>query len=124
MENQYQKWVSLSYLAVAVLFGYILFSMAGKIIASYDLEARIRNVDLIIRGISVLGGAILFGALYRNADANRFMNEVVLELTRVTWPTQKDTSSATLIVIVMVVISGMILGLLDYFWTQLLRWVI
>jgi len=124
MESQYQKWVNLSYLAVAILFGYLLFSAAGTIVGYYDLEAKVRNVDLMIRIGSVVAGAALFVGLYRNDQANQFMNEVVAELSRVTWPTQKDTSSATLIVIIMVIISGMVLGLLDYFWIQLLKWVL
>lgn len=124
MEDRYQKWVNLSYLAASVLLGYIIFSAAGKIAATYDLEVRIRNIELIFRGISVLAGAILFIALYRSERANQFMNQVMVELARVTWPTQKETSSATFIVIIMVVASGVILGFLDYFWVQLLKWIL
>jgi preprotein translocase subunit SecE len=124
MENQHQKWVNLSYLAFALLVGYISFSVLGKIVGAYDLETRIRNVDLILRGSAIAVGAVLFIVLYKNDKANQFMNEVVVELSRVTWPTQKDTSSATLIVIIMVVISGVVLGFLDYCWVQLLKWVL
>lgn len=124
MESQYQKWVNLSYLALAVLFGYIVFSVAGKVVGAYDLEARVRNIELILRGVSVGLGAILFLVLYRNEQANQFTNEVMAELARVTWPSQKDTSSATLIVIVMVIVSGMVLGLLDFLWIRLLEWVL
>jgi preprotein translocase subunit SecE len=124
MESQHQKWVNLSYLAIAILFGYLVFSFSGKIVGAYDLEARIRNIDLILRGVAILAGALLFIGLYRNDRTNQFMNEVVVELSRVTWPTQKDTSSATMIVIVMVLISGMVLGFLDYCWIQLLKWVL
>lgn len=124
MENQYQKWVNLSYLALAVLLGYVFFSLGAKFVGVYDLEARVRNIDLIIRGVSVALAGILFLVLYRNEQANQFMNEVMVELSRVTWPTQKETTNATMIVIVMVVVSGMILGLLDYLWTTLLKWVI
>jgi preprotein translocase subunit SecE len=124
MESQHQKWVNLSYLTVAVLLAYIVFSLAGKVVGAYDLEARIHSIDLVLRGVSVAAGAILFVVLYRNDQVNQFMNEVVVELSRVTWPTQKDTTSATFVVIVMVIISGMILGLLDYCWVQLLKWVL
>lgn len=124
MESQHQKWVNLSYLALAILFGYLIFSFAGKIVGAYDLEVRIRNIDLVLRGLAVLAGGLLFVGLYRSEQANQFMNEVVVELSRVTWPTTKDTSSATMIVIVMVLISGIVLGLLDYCWIQLLKWVL
>ncbi len=124
MESQYQKWVNLSYLALAVLVGYLIFAMSNKVVGAYDLEARVKNVELIIRGISVLFGAILFVVLYKNDQANQFMNEVMTELSRVTWPTQKETTSATFIVLVTVLIAGMILGFLDYVWTKLLQLVV
>ncbi len=121
MESQHQKWVNLSYLVLAGLVGYVVFSVFGKFVGAYDLEARMRNVDLVLRVFSVVMAGLAFVVLYRNQKANQFMNEVVVELSRVTWPTQKDTTSATLVVIVMVIISGMILGLLDYCWIQLLK---
>jgi len=124
METEHQKWVNLSFLAVAILFGYIIFSTSGKIVGAYDLEARVRNVDLILRGISAVAGGILFLVLYKNEQANQFMNEVIVELSRVTWPTQKDTRSATIVVIIMVLISGVVLGFLDYCWVQLLKWIL
>jgi preprotein translocase subunit SecE len=124
MESQHQKWVNLSYLALAILVGYMVFATSGKLIGAYDLEARIRHIDVILRVISVVVGILFFVILYRNEKANQFMNEVVVELSRVTWPTQKDTTSATFVVIVMVIISGMVLGFLDYCWVQLLKWVL
>ena len=124
MESQYQKWVTLSYLATSILLGYILFSLSGNLVGFYDLETRFKSIDLILRGVSIAAGLILFLVLYRSEQVNQFMHEVMAELFRVTWPTQKDTRSATVVVIIMVVISGLILGLLDYFWIQLLRWVL
>ena len=123
MENQHQKWVNLSYVAVAILLGYIVSSFAVKLAGTYDLEARVRNIELIIRVVSILVGLVVFVFLYRHDKSNQFMNEVVVELSRVTWPTQKETASATFIVMIMVLISGMVLGLLDYVWTYLLQWV-
>ncbi len=124
MDSQYQKWVNLCYLAVAVLLGYVVFTGGLQLAGTYDLETRVKNIDLILRFGSMGAGGLLFWALYRNAKANQFMNEVVLELARVTWPTQKETTNATLITIVMVLISGMVLGLLDYFWTKLIQWIV
>lgn len=124
MESQYQKWVNLSYLALAVLLGYVVFSVGGKVAGTYDLEARVRDIDLILRGVSVAVAALLFVILYRNDEANQFMNEVMVELSRVTWPTHKETTSATTVVIIMVLVSGLALGLLDYVWTTLLKWLV
>jgi preprotein translocase SecE subunit len=124
MESQFQKWVNLSYLACAVLLGYIVFSIGAKLVGTYDLEARVHNIDLILRGISVAAAGLLFLILYRHEEANQFMNEVMVELSRVTWPTHKEATSATTVVIIMVLVSGLALGLLDYVWTTLLKWVV
>ena len=121
MESQFQKWVNLSYLAVAALLGYLVLSLTNKVVGTYDLETRVRNIELIVQIGSVVCAGLLFLILYRNDKANQFMNEVMLELSRVTWPTTKETSSATFVVIIMVLISGMALGLMDYVWTSLMK---
>jgi preprotein translocase subunit SecE len=117
MESQHQKWVNLSYLVVAALVGFIFFTLSQKFTGAYEIEARVRNIEMILRIAAIAIGAILFLVLFKNDKANQFMNEVVVELTRVTWPTQRETTSATFIVIIMVLISGVFLGFLDYMWT-------
>jgi preprotein translocase subunit SecE len=124
MESQYQKWVNLSYLAIAALVAYIFFTFTLQLSATFDWETRVRDIDTIVRVGSIGIGALVFFILFRNEKANVFMNEVAAELARVTWPTQKETSSATFIVIVMVMISGLVLGFLDYVWTKLLQQVL
>lgn len=124
METQHQKWVTVSYVAAAALLSFVLFEVSQKVVGAYDLEARLRNIDLMVRGFSIFVGLSSFFLLYRNDKVNQFMSEVVVELSRVTWPTQKETTSATLLVVIMVLVSGMVLGFLDYLWTVLLKWVL
>jgi preprotein translocase subunit SecE len=124
MDDQYRKWVNLSYLAAAFLFYYIVFSFSVKVSTSLNLETHIRNADLVFRLFSIASGSGLFIYLYRHEAVNQFMGEVILELARVTWPTQKETVSATVIVMIMVLISGVILGILDYVWAALLQQVL
>lgn len=124
MENQRQKFVYGSFIAAAALLYYIVFELASLIAGIYDLEARVQNADLILRGSSILLGFILFVGLWRSDRANQFMNEVVVELSRVTWPTSKDSLRATVVVMIMVLISGLFLGGMDSLWTWMLQLVI
>ena len=124
MESQQQKWVNLSYLSVAGLLGYLIFSAGMYAGGAYDLEARVHNFEWIVRGAALLVAAVLFLGLYSNDRVNQFMNEVLVELGRVSWPTQRETANSTFVVIAMVLISGVILGFLDYFWTVLLKMVL
>jgi len=121
MENQRQKWVNLSFLAVSVLLGYILFELSFKFVGALDLEAKIRQIDWIIRFGSIGIAALTFLILFKNDKANQFTDDVVLELSRVTWPTTNDTTRATLVVVIMVLIAGMILGGLDVFWSWVVK---
>jgi len=121
MENRHQKWINLVYLAAAAALSYICYSGLLKLTSLYDLEARIKQIAIISQLGSLGLGAVLFLVLFLNKSANTFTNEVASELERVTWPTQKETASATTIVIVMVLISGVVLGVLDYFWGYLLK---
>lgn len=124
MESQNQKWVTGSFLAFALLIAYILFAALFKLSGVYDVETKVKNLELVIRLVSIGAGALLFFGLYKSETANQFMHEVVTELSRVTWPTVKETYSATFIVIIMVLISGVLLGLMDKFWTLVIQWIL
>lgn len=124
MENTNQKWVNITFLAFSILIGYIVFAALFKLAGVYDFEAKVKNIDLVIRLVSMGLGAVLFLGLYKNESANQFMHEVVTELTRVTWPTNNETMSATVVVVIMVLVTGLLLGLLDKFWTLVIQWII
>ena len=124
MENSNQKWVNMSFLAVSVLIAYILFAGFFKLAGVYDFESKVKNVDLIIRFGSIGIGTLLFIILYKNETVNQFMHETVTELSRVTWPTTKDTLSSTWVVLIMVLITGLLLGLMDKFWTLVIQWIL
>lgn len=124
MENQqqFQKAIAISYLAIAGLVAFILLTGLMKISGIYDLESKIKPIEYVIRGLSVIIGGIVFFVLYKHPQINSFMNEVAVELfTKVTWPSRNETWAGTGIVIVTVLIAGVFLGILDWIWSYLLR---
>ena len=131
MENQYQKVVNLAFLAFAALIYFLFFAGMMKLASTYDFESHVKSSEYIIRGLSILIGAGVFLGLYKNSTANGFLNEVAVELlTKVTWPTGKDTISATFIVIITVALAGVVLAIFDWLftlglqslWTTAERW--
>jgi preprotein translocase SecE subunit len=124
MENPNQRWINLSYIAVSALLYFILFSSLTYVAGVMDLEARLKGLDLYLRLGSIFVALVFFVVLYRHQKANVFMNEVVSELAQVTWPIPNETMKATWVVLVMVLISGLILGFLDFFWTKVAQWVL
>ncbi|MCO5144135.1 MAG: preprotein translocase subunit SecE [Oligoflexia bacterium] len=115
MENNQQKWVNLSFVFASLLLAYVLFVIATKFSVVFDFEGRIRDLDKILMGASALVGLALFIGLYSSSLANNFMNEVVAEVSKVTWPTQNETFKATIAVLIAVTIAGFVLWLADTF---------
>jgi preprotein translocase subunit SecE len=64
--------------------------------------------------------ATITGVVMYRSDKWYFLaNEVAAELKKVTWPTAKEIRTATMVVIVMAIISAVILGLFDFGWSKL-----
>jgi preprotein translocase subunit SecE len=124
MENSNNKTVMIVFGAFSALIAYVVFAGLFKLAGVYDFEAKIKNIDLVIRLSSMGLGVLLFFILYKNDTANQFMHETVTELSRVTWPTNKETISSTWVVLIMVLVTGMILGLFDKFWTLVIQWIL
>ncbi len=121
MENQRQKWVNMTLLFASLMVAGVAFVGLSKLSAVYNLESSFKQIDLYLRiGSIVLGAALGFG-LYFNDKSNAFMNEVVLEMSRVTWPASKDTTNATIWVILFVIVAGALLGVFDSLWSWIIK---
>lgn len=108
-------------MVVAILVASILFVGLTKIAAIYNLESTVKSIDLIIRLGSIFLGALVGLGLYLYDSSNAFMNEVVLELSRVTWPGNKETTGATIYVLMFVLIAGLVLGGFDSLWAWIIK---
>lgn len=118
---QTQKWVNLGllfgsaalFLFVSKLAG-VLWDMARlPILAEWPVEP----VYLIGFAASVAAGVLT----RKHAVANTFFNEVVLELSRVTWPTRKETVASAGVVVLLVAIAAALLFLIDSLWGVTIR---
>ena len=115
VENAPNKPVHLMYLVGAVLAFYLL-QWTIDWIWGYFTTPPSELVISILAGVVAVVGAI---AMYRNDRVYTLANEVAGELKKVTWPTAKEVRAATIVVIVMAIISAIILGLFDLVWSKL-----
>jgi preprotein translocase subunit SecE len=56
--------------------------------------------------------------------ARQFLHEVRIELKKITWPGRKVTMASTVVVIVIVLISGVYLGIVDMLLSRLIRFIV
>ncbi len=112
-----------------VIFAYIVVGLIvavtlSKLFTSLALLAGAPNPALLgtITLANVLGAAIGGGVFFyalKNEPVRKYSNEVFDELRKVTWPSRKETRTATIVVIVTTLVVSMILGLFDQVWGAL-----
>lgn len=103
------------YLCGAVLTFYVLQWSIDWIWGYFGTAPSELNITMISAAVAVIAGVVL----YKNDRVYNLANEISAELKKVTWPTAKEVRSATLVVIVMAVVSAGILALFDFAWSNL-----
>lgn len=112
------KYVHVMYFLGTIVVGWLLVQIVETIWTSLNLSVTAvppPNQALVV----VFGGAgAVFLAVYlwRHPKVNNLAMEIVVELSKVTWPTRKELSASTVVVIVLSIIASIILGLFDFFW--------
>lgn len=120
-KHSYQQWVSLSFLGLA----FIAFMLMGRVTELFwDLfrlpfpsEWPLTPPELV----GLLSAAVLFMVLRRNETTNTFMNEAAVELSKVTWPAQKETVMATGVIMLVIAFFSLALALYDVVWAWAVR---
>ena len=116
-----ERWVQFAYAACAVTLAWFLIKAGTAIwtILSDTVDAVPEPDGTLIAvaaGVIALIAAVI---TYRSNTIHTFVVEVCVELSKVTWPTRKETWSQTVVVIVVSIIAAIILGLFDALWAQI-----
>jgi len=118
------RYVNLSFVAI----GLILYVVLGELFSAL-IEVAGSSANFAILGSNFRLGQLLAMAasvgvalyLRKNEKVYEYAMEVGQELSKVTWPTWKDTKRATIVVIVTTLVISIILGLLDLVWGAVSR---
>jgi preprotein translocase subunit SecE len=113
--------VIFSYLAAAIL----LWATLAKLLAGLAYVVNVPDPPLLgsnftmanLLGLFVATGATVFAL--KNERIHDFSTEVVVELRKVTWPSRKETRTATIVVIIATIIVSLILGFFDLIWAKM-----
>ena len=114
-ENAPNKPVHLIYLCGAVLCFYLLQWTIDWVWGYFGSPPSEFNISLLSGIVAI----VLSITLYRNDRIYSLANEVAQELKKVTWPSAKEVRTATIVVIVMAIVSAIILGVFDFVWSNL-----
>jgi preprotein translocase subunit SecE len=110
-------------------FVHLVFALAALLVAfvvskvtDWTWSYFAKPNDLLINAIALLVAGTAAVVAYRNEQVFASVVEVTRELEKVTWPTRKETSAATIVVLVTVLISAAILSSFDALWAFLTNW--
>lgn len=118
------RYVNLSFVVIGltlyIILGELMAAVLGIFGSSTNFQVLGTNFRLAHLLAMVTSIAIAI-ALRRNERVHTYAMEVGSELSKVTWPTWKDTKRATIVVMITTLIIAGILGLLDLLWGTLTR---
>ena len=116
-----ERWVQFAYAACAITLAWFLIKLTGSVwtLLADTVDVVPEPNDTIIAVGAGLVAFITAVITYRSKRIHTFVVEVCVELSKVTWPTRKETWSQTIVVIIVSIIAAVILGVFDAVWSQI-----
>lgn len=120
------KTVTFSFVAAAFLIwwvsGVLLETAASAFPWLAQLKSyRIAGVEILQTILPMLLGVLTFILLQFNAKRRAFAQDVVVETSKVVWPSAKDVQGSTIVVVIMILVSSVVLFTLDWASNEVIR---
>ena len=88
-----------------------------------SIWTQLPRVDTVMaKGIGIVVGLIITIWAWRREKYFKFITEVVVEVSQITWPTRAETRAATVVVITITLICSFLLFGMDIFWGSVTDW--
>lgn len=124
MEKTVNKIMMMSFVCGAFLVGYTVKVMNTLLSSAWGSYARVTSSDLINHGAPVIAGVLCFFYLFFSKKVRTWAQEVIVEISKVVWPSKKDTTAMTIFVCFFMILSGILLGIFDFFSGQFVQFII
>ncbi len=125
MEKQSVKKVStMSFVGAAVL-AYIVVNMLFKALAgAFGIVQKWYSMQILNHGFPIIVAVAVFAILQFNPKILTWAEEVILEVSKVVWPSQRDTVAMTVVVCGFVAIACLLLLVIDFVARHLIQMII
>ena len=134
METNFRKFTYLSFLVIAGLIALVGYLFGETILVALKIPTQLRAFgdasSLVLNHAAVAGifsGLVGFGTflgLSFSRSAVEYTDDCMAELSKMTWPTQKETTATTIVVCVMVLVAALLFFVMDLAWSNLFRWLL
>jgi preprotein translocase subunit SecE len=123
MDKTNSKILTLSYAITGALCGLTLHMLIKSFSAAFGVVARLADSDLVRHGLPVVFGLVVFLFLQLSPGINAWAQDVVSEIRKVVWPTRKETTSMTIVVLIMVLVSSAMISTFDLLSGAIMKWI-
>jgi preprotein translocase subunit SecE len=106
------RWVQYVFVLIAAFLLWFLDKVATLVWQNFAEPPDV--VITAMAAVIAITGTVM---LYRNERAHTLVTEVVAELSKVTWPTRRETYASTIVVIITSLIAAGIIGAFDFVWS-------
>ena len=117
---RHQRWIVLSFIAAAFVVGSGVLSASTSLYLPFAIPDTRLGPITSTTALAVVSAVITFAVLLRNSKAVTFTDEVIDELSKVTWPSKDETLRATTTVVVTTLLVAALLGAYDFLWGNLM----
>ena len=116
----HQRYVLLCFVAAAIMAGLVVQAACVSGFARFAVpDSRLLGLLNFSTVLALSGAAGTFLGLLRSVQATTFTDEVIGELTKVTWPTRDETIKASTTVVLTTLFTAMLLAVYDLLWKNL-----
>ena len=124
MEKTINKIMMVSFVGGAALVGYTVQVVSALLSNTWPIYARATDNDMVSGLIPVVAAAFCFFYLFFSKSVRTWAQEVIVEISKVVWPSKKDTTAMTVFVCFFMILTGIILGIFDMISSQIIQTII
>ena len=107
------KIVTVSFIILSFLAGFIARVIFETLSVAVGFFANFYSMDIFRHGVPILAGLGAFAFFQLNKNYQKLADEVVTEVRKVVWIGKKELYSMTILVSVILIVSGVVLGIFD-----------
>lgn len=100
-------------MAFSFLAGFVVKILFETLAVSVGFFAGFYGQDIFRHGIPFISGLSLFVYFQLKKDVQTLADEVVTEIKKVVWPTKKELYAMSFVVCMILILSGIVLGVFD-----------
>lgn len=107
-----------------VKYALALLLVAAGVFAFYWFTQWPAPVRGLLAGAGAVAGLAVFALSGKGRRSREYLGEARFELRKVVWPTRQEAFKATMVVFVAVAILTVIIGIIDFFISSGMRWLL